>query len=260
MRFRFQFFLCLCTMLGVACATDRKISQVGLREPSSLGAGEAKEEISTARMRLANLQELPRTCPANLSNRIVQLSMQKVIQARCPETLSMNLQSSLKSLLMEERSLLEEVEGAQCQSLIHSQQDETIFSFLENFDNTGPVGRHRHVVESVQSEQDDFESLNRLKENLREIVLVNFPVERWTLHHGKFVLPEDEVDFLFSLVSKQACRMNDSDFDRLYKLQQVMEEFSRIVVQEKQRQDLQQFLESLHLITDSKMKEFFYSR
>lgn len=257
MKWKFFSIILLVSLGALACSATRKISKVGLREPSSTADNELRDSVTVARSRLSAMQDSPRSCPKDFSKSLSQLAIQKVTQTHCPERLAIQVQTSLNMLTMEERSFLEELVGVQCQGLIHGQQDDTLLNFIENYDSTGPIGRRRQIIESFLPQQNDYQTLKALKESLNEIVLVNFPMERWVLRHGKFILPEVDLDFLLNLVQTKACRIENTDFEMLYRIQQSAEDLLRMIAQEKQREDLFKFVEILHQITDNKVKEFF---
>jgi len=243
-----------------ACATSRKLSQVGLREPSSLEESSTKEEISVNRGRLAAFQKSASPCPQGFAQQIREIALEKIILARCPIRLAAHLQSTINMLLLEERSLLEEIANSQCQSILRAQQEDSLLNLVENFENTGPVGRRRQIIESLRSQQEDFQQLTNLKESLQEVLLVNLPLERWVARNGKFLLPEEETEFLYLVTASQSCRLGEIDFERIYHLQQNLESLERVLVSERQKQILKKFIESLHRITDNKVMEFFYQK
>lgn len=253
---RYFFAICLMAAFLSACA-GRKISQVGLREPSSVEKSSG-HDYTEIRSRLATLQDANSQCPGNLTKQIQKIAFAEVIPPRCPARLAYQVQAVNNMLLLEERSLLEEIVSSQCQAIFRSQPGERLQNFVETFDTTGPLGRRKNIIESVRAQDDDISDLTKLRENLRELLFVSSPIERWIMRNGKYLLPEEELEFLYGLLAKQDCRMNGTDFERLYRLQQSIENLEPMLPDVEQQHSLKLFIEALHKITDRKVKEFFY--
>lgn len=250
MRVLFVFSMCL---MVAGCGATRKLSQVGLREPSSVREA---EEVSELRSRVSAVPKMPANCPEE-TQIFPRLVMERVRYPACPQVLVDSFQLSMKYLKIEERTTLEEVIGSQCRSLAQGQFGDSLETLLTNFETTGPLGRRKQIVQTLQSTTDEIQLLTRLKQGLEDVVYKILPIDRWVESNGEYLIPEEDLARLEQLLIKRSCRAEER-VDRSYDATRALEDLARILEEGEQRARLETFLNGVHKIIDEKIREFFY--
>jgi hypothetical protein len=241
-------------LLFCACGTTRKISQVGLREPSSDSNAVV---ISDLRNRISQTEKLAANCPKG-TEYFSALASERVIFPTCPSPLVENFQHALNYLKMEERTTIEEAITSQCRSLSNAQYGESLESLVANFESTGPLGRRAAITHTLRSTEAETKILLGLKKGLEELVYQNLPVDRWVEVNGDFLIPERDLSQLDRLLVTQSCRLGDQDLEESYQMTRSLEELARVLKEGEQRSRLENFLGGVHRIIDEKIQEFFY--
>lgn len=247
-----------CALISIflifGCATSRKLSQVGLREPSSLRDSAAVSEL---RARIISLTDLPRTCPAGVRD-FAAIAKEKVAFPECPSGFEEAVQSAIPYLKLEERSTLEEAINSQCRSLGLNEFGDSLESMLLNFDNTGPLGRRSKIYQTLISTEGEMKILLRLRGHIQELVTYFLPLDRWARRNGEFVLPDEDLPQLHRLIVDKSCRMSDEEVDQAYRTIRSLEELSRILKEGPQEERIGNFVEGIHQVIEKKLREFFY--
>lgn len=249
---RVLFVLSTCLVLA-GCGATRKLSQVGLREPSSVRENEAVSEL---RSRIHVTPKMASTCPGE-AHLFPELAMERVKFPTCPSILVESFQLSMKYLKIEERTTLEEVIGSQCRSLAQGQFGDSLETLLANFETTGPLGRRKQIVQTVQSMSDEIQTLTKLKQGLEEVVYKILPLDRWVEANGEYLIPEEELARLEHLLIQRSCRAEER-VDKSYDATRALEDLARVLEEGEQRTRLETFLNGIHKIIDEKIREFFY--
>lgn len=236
------------------CATARKLSQVGLREPASV---RDSSRASDLRAKIIALDHLPATCPKGVQN-FAALAKEKVSFPYCPAGLEEAVQSSVPYLKLEERSTMEEAVNSQCRSLGLNEFGDSLESMLVNFDGSGPLGRRSRVQQTLVSTEAEMKLLLQLREHLQELVTYHLPLDRWVRRNGEFVLPEEDLAQLHRMIVEKNCKMSDEEVDQAYRTIRSLEELSKIFKEGPQEERISEFLGGMHQVIEKKLREFFY--
>ncbi len=236
------------------CSASRKISQVGLREPDSV---QKPIVFSETRARLAMGLPLPPACPKEFAA-FSTLAVQRVLFPACPLGLPETFQLSLTMLTLEERSTIEEMLNSRCRSLGTTEYGNSLENILNAYESTGPIGRRNKITQTVQSMEADFKLLASLKASLYEISQVHLPLDRWTRLHGEFVIPDEDLELIFDLVQKNACRFRDQQIDGYSSAMRNMEELVPLLKDQNQQTMLIEFLKGFQSVIDKKLQEYFF--
>lgn len=236
------------------CATARKLSQVGLREPASV---KENSQISVLRSKIMALAALPASCPKGVQN-FASLAKEKVSFPFCPAGFEEVVQSAIPYLKLEERSTMEEAVNSQCRSLGLNEFGDSLESMLSNFDSTGPLGRRSRVQQTLVSTEAEMKLLLQLREHVQELVTYHLPLDRWARRNGEFVLPEEDLAQLHRMIVEKNCKMSDEEVDQAYRTIRSLEELSKILKEGAQEERISEFLGGMHQVIEKKLKEFFY--
>jgi hypothetical protein len=236
------------------CTAARKISQVGLREPSSV---EKSIVFSDLRSKLVMGMEIPKSCPKELKG-FSKLAAQRVIFPECPAGLMENFQLAIPLLNLEERSTIEEMMNSKCRSLGTSEFGNSLENILNNYDSTGPIGRRNKVITTVKSMDGEFKLLADLKANLLEVAQVNLPMERWVKSNGEFLLPDQDLELQFRLIMENTCNLREIQIDGIYGSVRGLEEVQPLLQDQNQQLLLAEFLNGLQKIIDKRLQEYFF--
>lgn len=236
------------------CASARKLSQVGLREPASV---REITQISELRTRITALNSLPVSCPKGVQN-FAALAKEKVSFPFCPAGFEEVVQSSIPYLKLEERSSVEEAVNSQCRSLGLNEFGDSLESLLVNFDSTGPLGRRSKVYQTLVSTEGEMRTLLQLREHLQELVSYHLPLDRWARRNGEFILPEEDLAQLHRMIVEKNCKMSDEEVDQAYRTIRSLEELAKILKEGPQEERLDEFLGGMHQVIEKKLREFFY--
>lgn len=250
------FRISLCTALALSlagCATPRKLSQVGLREPAAVRDGPV---LTPLRQEVMLLKELPKACPSELKSDFAAIAEERVPFPSCPASFNENFQNSLLSLKLEERSTLEEIVGSQCRSLGLGEFGDSLEQLYLNFDTTGPLGRRTSAGEGEENAAA-LPPLLALKSSLEEIVNQHLPLERWSRRYGGFVLPEEDLRYLAGLVAKRGCRLGEEEVDEAYRSLRGLEDLSKILHDGPLRARIEKVLAGVHKVIDRRIQEYF---
>jgi hypothetical protein len=248
-------FLILAGALSLAsCASPRKLSQVGLREPAAMREGPV---VTPLRQEALELNAFAKGCPAELKEEFASLSAERVQFPACPEGFNENFQNSLMFLKLEERSTLEEVLGSHCRSLGLGEFGDSLEQLYTSFETTGPLGRRAIIKESFVSNAPELQTLAALKGSLEEIVGQHLPLERWARRYGAFVLPEEDLRYLHGLVVKRGCRVGEEEVDEAYRSIRGLEDLSKILKDSPLRSRIETLLAGVHKIIDRRIQEYF---
>lgn len=246
--------LSACALILAACASPRKLSQVGLREPAAVRDGPV---VTPLRQEAITFEAFAKACPVEIRQELSAVSAERVPFPSCPEGFNENFQNSLMYLKLEERSTLEELLGSQCHSLGLSEFGDSIEQFYANFDSTGPLGRRTILKESLASQGPELQTLAALKNSLEEVVGQHLPLERWGRRYGSFVLPEEDLRYLHGLVVKRGCRMGEEEVDEAYRSLRGLEDLSKILKDGPLRSRIDNLLAGVHQLIDRRIQEFF---
>lgn len=245
----------LLIILGLtSCASARKLSQVGLREPASL---RESTPITELRGKVMVLGALAPSCPKEVHN-FAKLAAAKVDFPVCPAGFPELVQSALPYLKLEERSTMEEVANSQCRSLGLNEFGDNLEDMFANYDSTGPIGRRAKLEQTLQSMEGELKVLADLREDIREMVEYHVPLDRWVRRNGDYVLPEDDLVQLHRLIVEKKCRMTDQEVDQAYRTIRSLEELAKITRDGPQEAEIAVFLVGMHQVIEKKLKEFFY--
>lgn len=236
------------------CATARKLSQVGLREPASVKESSHASELRT---KVIGLNQLPATCPKGVQNFSV-LAKERVSFPYCPAGFEEAVQASVPYLKLEERSTMEEAVNSQCRSLGLNEFGDSLEGMLANFDHTGPLGRRSRVQQTLVSTEEEMKLLLQLREHVQELVTYHLPLDRWARRNGEFVLPEEDLAQLQRMIVEKNCKMSDEEVDQAYRTIRSLEELSKILKEGSQEERINEFLGGMHQVIEKKLKEFFY--
>jgi hypothetical protein len=247
--------LLLCGWLASGCTTTRKISQVGLREPSSVRETAA---LSALRAQITSTTELKKSCPTEIRENYAELAAARIAFPPCPAGLGETVQNSLPYLTLEERSTVEEVVNSQCRSLGSSEFGEALENMIAGYDTTGPIGRRAKVVQTLISVDGEARTLVALKEGVQELVYHHLPLDRWVRRNGEYVLPEEELKSLHRLIEVKGCRMSEEEVDQGYRTLRSLEELAKILKAGPQQEKIEAFIAGVHRVIEQKLKEFFY--
>jgi hypothetical protein len=246
-----------CAILALflfTCSATRKISQVGLREPSSV---EKPIVFSDLRSKLVMGIEIPKSCPKELKS-FSKLSAQRVIFPECPAGLMENFQLAIPLLSLEERSTIEEMMNSKCRSLGVTEFGNSLENILNSYDSTGPIGRRNKVVTTLRAMDGEFKLLNDLKINLSEVVQVHLPMDRWVKSNGQFLLPDQDLELLFRLIMGNSCNLRNIPIDGIYSSVRSLEEVIPLLQDQNQQVLLAEFLKGFQTIIDKRLQEYFF--
>jgi hypothetical protein len=250
---RFGYALLLLSLVS-GCATARKLSQVGLREPASV---KETSQLSELRAKIISLTALPASCPKGVQN-FAALAKEKVSFPFCPAGFEEAVQSSVPYLKLEERSTMEEAVNSQCRSLGLNEFGDSLESMLLSFDTTGPIGRRSKITQTLLSTEAEMKTLLELRQQIEELVNYHLPLDRWARRNGEFVLPEEDLDQLHRMIVEKNCKMSNEEVDQAYRTIRSLEELSNILKDGPQEERITAFLEGMHQVIEKKLKEFFY--
>lgn len=242
-----------CALLALfcfGCSASRKISQLTLREPSSV---QKAVEFSDLRLKLSQAT-LSEKCPESLRANLPSLALVKIDFPVCPDGMAATVENAMMLLKIDERSLLEEVLTSKCRSMGSVGYGESLESILENYETTGPFGRR---AKEKRSEQE-IQLLLTLKSYLKELVEHHSPLDRWIGHNGEFILPEEDVAFLFQLTREKNCRLGDNDLDKSYRSIRSLEDLSKVLKDESQLARMNAIAGGIQQLIDKRLLEFFY--
>lgn len=247
-------FLLLPLALGLAaCASPRKLSQVGLREPA---AARDSTAISPLRLRVSTTKDFAKGCPAAVKKQLPALSAERVKFPECPENFAEHFQNAMILLKLEERSTLEEVLGSQCHSLGLGEFGDSLEQLLATYEGTGPLGR-RLASEEESGQSEDVKALTELKGTLEELVNRHLPLERWGRRYGSFVVPEDDLQYFQKIIFDQGCRLGEEQVDEAYRSIRGLEDLAKVLKEGPQRARIEEFLAGFHDVIDRRIQEFF---
>lgn len=238
----------------VACASPRKLSQVGLREPAALRDGPV---LTPLRQEAMILKDFPKACPSELKENFAALAEERVPFPGCPAGFNESFQNSLLYLKLEERSTLEEILGSQCRSLGLGEFGDSLEQLYMAFETTGPLGRRAMITESVQDNSASLQTLLALKISLEEVVNQHLPLERWSRRYGGFVMPEEDLRYLEGLVTKRNCRLGEEEVDEAYRSLRGLEDLSKILREGPLRTRIESVLAGVHKVIDRRIQEYF---
>jgi len=247
--------LLLCGWLACGCTTTRKISQVGLREPSSVREATV---ISAQRSRIIATTEFKKSCPVEIRENYAALAAERIVFPPCPAGLQDTVQNSLPYLTLEERSTMEEVVNSQCRSLGSSEFGEALENMIAGYDSTGPVGRRAKIVQTLRAVDGEERTLGALKEGVQELVHHHLPLDRWVRRNGEHILPEEELKALHRLIEVNGCRMSEEEVDQGYRTVRSLEDPSKLLKAGPQQEKVEAFIGGVHRVIEQKLKEFFY--
>lgn len=244
------FLICAAAALLSSCGTTRKLSQVGLREPSSI---RENATISAARQSAISAKDISKVCPAEVRTQFVSLAGERVRFPDCPDSFSRHYEGALQFLKLEERSTLEEVLSSHCHSLGLGEFGDSLEDLTANFDSSGPLGRRN----SQGASEGDIKALLALKSSLDELVDSQLPLERWGRRFGSFVIPEEDLQYLSKLIVEKDCHLGEEEVDAAYRSIRSLEDLSHILKNGAQREGIGQFLSGVHKVIDRRLQEFF---
>ncbi len=236
-----------------ACSAPRKLSQVGLREPASV-----KVPLSTIELRekIITLKEVPANCPAEIRQNFSALAKERAQFPPCPDHLEAAIETAWPLLKVEERSTLEEVVASQCRSMGFTEFGSSLENMFATFDGAGPNGRRSKRGAPIT--EQELQTLQQLKSGLQVLVTYHLPLDRWIRRNGEYLLPNEELNQLHRLIVENSCRMMNQEVDGAYRTIRSMEELSKILPEDTQREIIVKFLNGVHKMIDTKVKDFFY--
>lgn len=237
-----------------ACASPRKLSQVGLREPAAARDATA---ISALRQRVSSQKDFAKGCPASVRKQLPALAAERVRFPECPDDFAENYQNAMIFLKLQERSTLEEVLGSQCHSLGLGEFGDSLEQLLATYDGTGPLGRRLANEEGSSAVSEDVKALTELKGTLEELVNRHLPLERWGRRYGSFVVPEDDLQYFQKIVVDQGCRLGEEQVDEAYRSIRGLEDLAKVLKDGPQRARIEEFLVGFHEVIDRRIQEFF---
>jgi len=249
----FLFLLVGCSL--VSCSATRKISQVGLREPSSVQISDSASEL---RSQIIENLEFAKACPQEIRDNFAKLATERINFPACPLNLNELVQTAVPYLKLEERSTMEEVINSQCRSLGNSEFGDALESFLANYDSSGPLGRRAKIVQTLLPQDGETRNLQNLQGVVKELVDYYLPLDRWVRRNGDHALPDEELTHLYRLIFTDGCKMTDQEVDQGYRTIRGLEELAKILKDGPQRDRIQSFLVGVDKVISQRFKEFFY--
>lgn len=230
-----------------ACASQRKISHVEVRNPASVRTSAA---VSALRDQYTKSPTVLQACPAEIRELLPLLVEERVKFPSCPPSLEASYEGAREVLRSEEISEISDLLSNDCRL---SRLNESSFgAFLDNLDpaNANFSGQNLSPQE--------LERRQALRSSLLEVKRVNDPLDRWIRNNGEFVISEEPLEFLQKIISHPRCRMTNEEVDLSYRTIRSLEDLAKIQKQgDPQRIRIELFLEGVHELIDKKIKEFF---
>lgn len=238
-------------ILGVAatmaCSSQRKLSQVGNRELASISADNSV--LSPLREKISGNHQFAKFCPEEIRNTLPVLVTERVGFPACPAKLGAAFIAAKDILKSEERTVVEELLGSRCHSMSGEFGTSPLVALLES------------IVPGSEASplpEEEMRLRTTLREGLQLVRTVHEPIEQWIRLHGEFVMPEEELEFFYRLVSAEKCKMSDQEVDQSYRALHNLETLSRIQPEdEPQRLRMERFLAGVHKVIDRKIREYF---
>jgi hypothetical protein len=241
-----RFFLVLLAgSFCFACSATRKISNVGLRDISSV---QAAETVSERRLRASQVHSFAKDCPVELAEEFSFLVMDRVEFPPCPEKMVVSFASAAHYLKSDERTSVEEAINSQCRSL-GSVTDGTALDLIF------PDSELANL--SARSPGSKDAELNNLGSAIQELIGRHLVLDRWVRQNGDFTLPEDVLQHLEQIIVGRKCHLSDDEVDQSYRTIRVLEDVAKILPPGKQRAHIERFLRGIYEIQDRKIEEFF---
>jgi len=238
--------LAFALLSSAGCGATRKISQVGLREPSSLHEA---SQVSEWRGKALGMSSFPKSCTKDISH-FSALAGEKVSFPSCPKKLVDAVNSDISYLLVEDRTTLEEVVAGQCRSFSVRNFSGPVDSLFESFDLASPVSR----AEEYEREGKSFADLSA---GIQELKNHHLPLERWVRRNGEFVLPDEEIALLFKLIVESSCRMSNIDVEPMLGAVRTLEELINVLPEGPQLERIRAFRNSVDGIVGERIREYF---
>ena len=256
MRALFVVTIVVSSILFAGCGASRKLSRVGVREPSSEDPAGATDRISRLRATVQNLDSVPRACFADIRTEFVNLSSAKVVLPGCPQGFVEATQIASSMLNLEERALLDEIANAQCRGMADSQKEMDLRHFADSFERDGPIGRRK--AQEPESLEEDIQTLTALRDSIHEILAKNIPLERWVrVQNGPYVLSEGDLPFFYDLIVRGKCEIKDDTIEQGYNAMQALEDLRQLLPAGDSKNSLEKFLRGIHKLMDKKVGEYF---
>lgn len=251
------FFLLVLSLFS--CAATRKISQVGLRDPNSIarspGSVESIQELRKMVSAMAG-EALPGQCPQELRDFFPLLASERVVLPACPKGFQLVVQENMKRLKVDERALLDDIGNSNCQNFENN--GDNLLGLLNNFDSTGPLGRRARILETMRAADGEMRELMDLKKGLELIANTNLPLSRWVKENGSEILPNRDFPRLYDVIVKRGCSLDSYDVEEAYETLQRLEDLSRLLQDERQKELFLPYLGGLHRLLDNRIMEFFF--
>lgn len=231
---------CVClALLLFSCATNRKISQLPLRDLASV---HVFPEMEAGRSDF-NAASLPGSCSKAMQDSLRPLVILEMEVVSCPADLSHGLDHGYRFVRIDERSLLEEALSSDCHSFGMDRPEETLSAILQRSNTDGSVSP---------------EAIQKLKGSIDTLLKYHLPLSKWKDVNGSYVLPEDEFRFLQNFSVKDGCKIRPENLEGAYRTVRILEEAKRNSGREDTRELIDSFLSSFQNILDKHVMEYFY--
>lgn len=244
----------LVMMTTAACSSLRKLSHVETREPASVPA---EVSLSPVRARLAAFTKFAKACPAELRELLPALAQERVKFPPCPQALPGHFEAVKEMLSPQEKSTVEELLNSQCRSIDSTYGGSPLDGLIENV-VPSPGRKNANAEEAETMSEAELLLRMKLRDGLQEVRALHAPLEQWIRVNGDYVIPEEELQFVDRLATREACRMSDQEVDHSYRTIHSLEALARIQPEsEPQRGRIERFLSGVHRVIDRKIREYF---
>ena len=234
-------------MIGIfsSCTSARNLSNVGLRELSSVHGGET---VSKRRLEISQQKEFGKSCPLEVREEFGLLALDIIQFPACPEALTLNFASAAHYFQNEERTVLEEAISSQCRSFGSVTDGTALDQVLTDTELANLSSR---------ATGGNDPALEHLKAGIQELSERHLLLDRWTRQNGDFTLSEEVLLHLDELINEHKCKLFDDEVDQSYRSIRALEDLARVLPEGRQRGHIQRFLQGIYDIQDRKIEEFF---
>ena len=254
-----KFYLfCAFIFIFSACGSTRKISRVGVRQPSSVDeAVVAPVMLSIEERRtICQKQRKATQCSKSFLDSLAALCSEKIEAASCPAVLSETITKAQSLLLGSERSMLEELTNRNCNNLTGVGLDRILQNFLWSYQTSGPYGRRRHLKESLQSQSAQFQLLSDLEKNLRFVLERDRNLENRMSNEGEYVIPEKYLPF-YEMLLQKSCSLEGNNLTHGFQVVDDLDKLAAYSSDKKQRDSIEKLSSEIRQMINKNVGKLF---
>ena len=237
---RFVFFIV--AVLAFSCSSQRKLSQYGMRQPSSVAQNESPPMEYRTKFRE---QPIPASCSKEMADFFPSIVEAKIVMPGCPAFLRQNYLAAKSLLSHDEKNTIEEILKNECRSANNIALDSLVFD--NSFSTT---------LFDPAAAKNPF--LLALKNEVQNIIRQCLPVDRWITRSGEYLLNEQSLQLLDTLLVKEQCKIGSAQAETIFRTLRYFEELLAVLPAGDQKQLVEKLYIEVQKVVDDGIKELFF--